>query len=73
MRGNAIIALGNIADPAAISALEETLQHPKPQIRAYSAWALGKIGGKETKEILKEALSKEEKPKVVKEIKAALK
>lgn len=72
MRGNAIIALGNIADPAAISALEETLQHPKPQIRAYSAWALGRTGNRKAKETLKKALSKEKKPKAIKEIEATL-
>ncbi|MEW6104466.1 MAG: HEAT repeat domain-containing protein [bacterium] len=72
IRGNAVIALGNIADPAAISALEEAIHHPKPQIRAYSAWALGRIGTKRAKEILKRALEKEEKPKVIKEIKDAM-
>jgi len=72
IRGNAIIALGNIADPTAIDAIEETLQHSKPQIRAYSAWALGRIGGKRTKQILKKALSKEQKSKVIKEIEDAL-
>jgi epoxyqueuosine reductase len=72
IRGNAIIALGNIADPVGVPVLEKTMQHPKPQIRAYSAWALGKIGGIKAKEILKKALSKEEKPKVIKEIKHAL-
>ncbi|MEW6606548.1 MAG: 4Fe-4S double cluster binding domain-containing protein [bacterium] len=72
MRGNAIVAIGNIADPAAVGALEETLQHPKPQIRAYSAWALGRIGNKKAKKILEETLSKEQNPKVVKEIKNAL-
>ncbi|MEW6482055.1 MAG: 4Fe-4S double cluster binding domain-containing protein [bacterium] len=72
IRGNAIIALGNIADSTAVDALKETLQHPKPQIRAYSAWALGRIGNKKTKKILEETLSKEQNPKVVKEIKNAL-
>jgi epoxyqueuosine reductase len=57
IQGNAIIALGNIADPVAISALKKTIQHPKPQIRAYSAWALGKIKTDEAKDILKKALS----------------
>jgi HEAT repeat protein len=71
IRGNVIVALGNIADPAAIGALEETLQYPKPQIRAYSAWALERIGGKRAKEILEEALSKEQKPKVIEEIRDA--
>ncbi|MBA4379842.1 MAG: hypothetical protein C0393_04020 [Anaerolinea sp.] len=63
IRGNVIIALGNIADPAAIPVLEEALQHPKPQIRAYSAWALGRIGDKEAKKILEETISKEQNPK----------
>jgi epoxyqueuosine reductase len=71
IQGNAIIALGNIGDPAAIDALEETLQHPKPQIRAYSAWALGRIGGKKVKSILERALSKEKNRKVIREIKDA--
>ncbi|MEW6619081.1 MAG: HEAT repeat domain-containing protein [bacterium] len=61
-----------MADPAAISALEEAIHHPKPQMRAYSAWALGRIGTKRAKDILKRALSKEENPKVVKEIKDAI-
>lgn len=52
--------------------LEETLQYPKPQIRAYFAWALGKISTKKATEILERALSTEEKPKVVKEIKDAI-
>jgi epoxyqueuosine reductase len=72
IRGNAIIALGNIADPAAVFTLGKTLQRPKPQIRAYSAWALGKIGGKKAKKILEEILSTEQEQEVVKEIKAAL-
>ena len=49
MLGNAIIALGNIGDPAAVTALGRTLRHKKAQIRAYSAWALGRIGGTEAK------------------------
>jgi|Deesub1362B_J571_1020462.scaffolds.fasta_scaffold00001_867 epoxyqueuosine reductase len=72
IRGNAIIALGNTGDPKAISVLKETLQYPKPQIRAYSAWALGKIGGKKAKTILEKALSGEKSSKVIFEIKLAL-
>lgn len=72
IRGNVIIALGNIADPAAVGVLEKMLQYPKPQIRAYSAWALGRIGTKRAKEVLERALSKEEKPKVIQEIKDAI-
>jgi len=42
LRGNAIVALGNLADPVAVDALAGTLHYPRPQIRAYSAWSLGK-------------------------------
>jgi len=72
IRGNAIIALGNIGGPKAVSVLEETLLYPKPQIRAYPAWALGKIGGKKAKTILEKALSGERNSKVIEEIKLAL-
>jgi len=72
IRGNAIIALGNIADPAAVSALEETLRYPKPRIRAYSAWALGRIGNKKAREVLEESVSKERNKKVIEEVKNAL-
>jgi epoxyqueuosine reductase len=72
IRGNAIIALGNIADPAAVSALGETLQSPKPRIRAYSAWALGKMGNRKATRILEEALPQEKNASVLKEIKLAL-
>jgi epoxyqueuosine reductase len=72
IRGNVIIALGNIADPSAVSALEETLQYPKPQVRAYSAWALGRIASKKARKILEEASLRERNPKVIREIKDAL-
>lgn len=65
IRGNVIIALGNSGDPAAVNALKKTLHFPKPQTRAYSAWALGKIGGTRIVKILEKALLKERNPKVV--------
>lgn len=72
IKGNAVIALGNSPDPAAIPALEQTLNHTKPQIRAYSAWALGRIGGNKARAILEKNLAKEPKPKVIQEIRSAL-
>ena len=72
IRGNAIIASGNIADPAAVSALGETLQYSKLRIRAYSAWALGRIGSEKAKKILEEGLIKERNKKVIVEIRLAL-
>jgi epoxyqueuosine reductase len=72
LRGNAIIALGNIGTDEAIDPLCTTLTHPKPQIRAYSAWALGKSGGAKVAKALKNALKGEEHSEVRKEIQHAL-
>ena len=47
IRGNAIIALGNTRSSAAgdtaVNVLKKTLKHAKLQIRAYSAWTLGRL------------------------------
>lgn len=72
IRGNAIIALGNIGTDKAIDPLCMTLTHPESQIRAYSAWALGKIGGAEVRKVLETALKDEENREVRKEIQHAL-
>ena len=68
----AVIIAGNTKDPTYIPLLSETLNHPHPPIRGHSAWALGKIGGEESVEILKRALAKEKDPRVVEEIEQAL-
>lgn len=72
IRGNAIIALGNIGDPAAVPALGKTLRHEQARIRAYSAWALGRIGGRPARRLLEKALAEETEPAVRGEIKGAL-
>jgi epoxyqueuosine reductase len=72
IRGNAIIALGNIADISAISALEQTLKHFKPMIRAYSAWALSRIEVPNINIILKNALLTEKDRNVIKEVQYAI-
>ncbi len=72
MRGNAVIALGNLRDPAAAEALAKTLGDERPQIRAYSAWALGRIGGARARGFLASALAAEENPAVIGEITEAL-
>ncbi|MEW6376139.1 MAG: 4Fe-4S double cluster binding domain-containing protein [Thermodesulfobacteriota bacterium] len=72
IRGNAIIALGNIGTDRAIDPLCITLTHPKLQIRAYSAWSLGKIGGAKVERALENALKSEVNPKVREEIRYAL-
>ena len=72
IRGNAIIALGNIGMDTAIDPLCITLTYPNPQIRAYSAWALGKIRGAKAKKALESALKSEENLDVKEEIQQAL-
>jgi len=72
MRGNAAIALGNLGDPSATEALAKTLGHEDPQLRAYSAWALGRIGGATARAILESALAAETESKVIGEIRGAL-
>ena len=72
LRGNVVIALGNAADEAGVEPLRRTLHHSKPQIRAYSAWSLGRIGGEEARRILHEAKPSETESAVSEEIDLAL-
>ena len=72
VRRNIAIALGNIGDPAGIPALEAGLVSPSGTVRAYSAWALGTIGGDDALEALRQAMSREEDSEVRGEIEAAL-
>ena len=68
----AVIIAGNTKDSAYIPLLAETLNHVHPPIRGHSAWALGKIGGDRSVEILRKALAKEKDPRVIEEIEQAL-
>ncbi len=68
----AAIAAGNTGDPRYIPALEATLHHPYPPVRIHSAWSLGRIGGEESRKILKEALKGEEDQEVLEAIQRAL-
>jgi epoxyqueuosine reductase len=72
LRGNVVIALGNTADEAGIEPLRKTLRHRKAQIRAYSAWALGRIGGAKARSALREAKPSETESAVLEEIDLAL-
>jgi epoxyqueuosine reductase len=72
MRGNAVIALGNSGDPAAVDALAAMLGHEKPQLRGYTAWALGRLGGATACRMLAAARARETDAAVIGEIDAAL-
>lgn len=73
LQRNAIIALGNYKDKSAIADLDEILEmDPRPVIRGTAAWALGKIGGEEVREVLKRALDTEGDQEVIREIDKAI-
>jgi epoxyqueuosine reductase len=69
---NVCVALGNSGDPQAIPALIRALHDVEPLIRGHAAWALGRIGGEESKRALQMALACEEDEEALKEIQCAL-
>jgi epoxyqueuosine reductase len=69
---NVAVALGNSGDRRAVAALAEGLQHPEVQVRAHSAWALGRLGGQEAGAVLRSALPVEKVGEVHDEIRLAL-
>lgn len=61
LQRNAAVALGNIADPASMSALARTLTaNLSPIVRGHAAWALGRIGGDISRKALEDALATEQ-------------
>lgn len=69
---NAAIALGNLGDPAFVPDLAKAMADPEDLVRAYAAWALGKVGGRSAKQILELNLHRETSGSVKKEIELAL-
>lgn len=58
---NAVIALGNFKDAAAVPKLTEiVLRETRPEMRGAAAWALGRIGGEEALSAIGQALQTEE-------------
>lgn len=74
LRRNAIVALGNAGDPAAIPALRRLLLNSSedPMLREHAAWALGRFGDLAATEALQRALEHEIPPQVRREIEDAL-
>lgn len=69
---NAAIALGNLGDPAFIPDLEIAMNNPEDLVREYTAWALGRIGGRLAKQVLEVSSKRETSERVKKEIEKAL-
>ena len=70
---NVCVALGNIGDPVAVPALRKVIQTDYPDlVRSHAAWALGRIGGKSSIEILNSHGISDKSPEVLEEIQEAI-
>jgi epoxyqueuosine reductase len=69
---NAAIVLGNQGDRKGLDALALGVRDSEPLVRGASAWALGKIGGVQAKELLQHRLAIETDSMVLAEIEGAL-
>jgi epoxyqueuosine reductase len=73
LQRNAIIALGNLeAEEAEVPLGRLLLEDPRPMIRGYSAWALGRTGGSRGLGSLARAVARETEVAVLQEIAGAL-
>lgn len=72
LQRNAVYALGNLGDPAAVPLLLPLLEDVRPVIRAAAAWSLGRIGGAQVRASLARRLSSEPDLDVVSELAEAL-
>jgi epoxyqueuosine reductase len=72
LQRNAAIALGNSGDDGVVSLLARAMEDPQEMVRQYSAWALGRIGGSESRKVLERFRQKEESDRVRLELVSAL-
>lgn len=59
LQRNAAVALGNSHDPLAVPHLIAALRDAKPLVRGHAAWALGELGGAQSRAALQQLLAKE--------------
>jgi epoxyqueuosine reductase len=72
LRNTAVVA-GNRGGMEVVPLLENLLlDHPNSMVRSHAAWALGRIGGHETRNILEKAKQLEGEPAVMEEITFAI-
>jgi epoxyqueuosine reductase len=69
---NVCVALGNLGDPTSVPALAHALGDHEPLVRRHAAWALGRIGGAESRAALEVARGEERDADVRAEIACAL-
>ena len=66
------MALGNSGDQTAVPSLIGALRQCEPLVRGHAAWALGRLGGEESRKALWSALAGEGDADVRREIEMAL-
>lgn len=69
---NVVVALGNSRSPEAVEALSRSVKDESPLVRGHAAWALGRIGAKEARLALAEAMTCEPMQDVREEIGLAI-
>lgn len=69
---NAATVIGNRGQAGDADRLAAAMQDPEPLVRQHAAWALGRVGGQKSRQILQEAWALEAAPAVRVEIQAAL-
>lgn len=69
---NAAVVMGNVGDARDLPALAVALQDAEPQVRAHSAWAIGRIGGEAGRALLETARASERDSEVLDEIERAM-
>lgn len=72
LQRNACVALGNIGDKSSVPALARALNGAEPLVRGHAAWALGRVGGAQARQVLLDASLAEKQELVIEEIAAAL-
>jgi epoxyqueuosine reductase len=68
---NVAVALGNLGDASAFSALKQALYDKELLVRIHAAWALGNLGGNRSLQALDQAAQTETDPQVQAELRAA--
>jgi epoxyqueuosine reductase len=72
LQRNAAVALGNCGDSSTIPALVQALDSPEALVRGHSAWALGRLKGRNARAALEAHLTREENSFVQEELQLAL-
>jgi epoxyqueuosine reductase len=68
---NVAVAMGNAGEQKAVEALAKALlEEAEPLVRGHAAWALGQIGGEESRAALEQGLAQEKDMEVRREIEA---